>query len=305
VLVLILCLGTLAAAAKGKGYELSIDTVNNVGDVFQVEAEMSMDTIGVRRDVERDRALNYFHKTSEADIKGRMTILALAQNGDASKVKVRVDMFRVFFMGKIILDAKAGDELVLERLDKPNEKGLDYVALLNGRELIEEQTGLTALALDLARPKDKYTADQIFNMAGKKQPGDSWAINTELFMQAAADEEDKMVKGQAPKASMTFSNIIGDRRELYALLKGEITADGWIPKAPGTGVISNEVSEVVTIQAPLEAKVRKLYVQTERTAKTVSGTYMKTDGRSWTLRQNTTLIMRKKFRIEPVPAPHN
>ena len=280
------------APKESPGYVLVLEYPESVGDAYRIEAKVNIDLDEHGWAKEKDLGKRQAHASTE--VTGTMTILALSKNQRAAKARIHIDALKVTSEGKTVIAAKAGDELILERKD---EAGISqvYTATLNAQNLDSDQTRLVSMAFNLVSPSDRSSANRLYNLSGKKKPGESWPVNSQEFSDVLLGPDAKATLAQV-KGTVNFLKVLEDNKEQYGLIQIETTSTGFVKMVPGEDSTSKNVKTSCLLHVPLNGKRGTFFTETEQTAKTVSDKPMNADGTPWVLHLDSTTTFKQSLR---------
>jgi hypothetical protein len=165
--------GTLAADEEG--YSINIDRQEKVGNKNHVVycTTIKTDTIAMvdgKKCKESKEAV-------AVNIDGTLTVVALASNGQPSRVHIRVDRCEVTANNKPLLIAKKGDQLVATKQMGVWESNVR----LNDAEVDKTAAGLIGSILALHEPNKTQRDGGVYGLDVKRHIGERWNINSKAF----------------------------------------------------------------------------------------------------------------------------
>lgn len=300
-LALGLCLGMLPAlaepagtpapapAAEADGYELQFDFLSNLGDSYRLESKATFEMQEKR--FAKGMELASSSRKAVAELKGIQTVLALSQNHRASKVKVAVEAFSVVSDGAPILEAKAGDQLEIERMDAPRANGDNFLVTLNGQELSGPVAYMASLLVETVPPKERSSSNPSYQPAGKKKPGEAWPVNSRAFIENVIKPflgPDDLVKDDQVQGTVTFQKIVDDPTGRYARVQVDLACTDILPKSEKGKIVSSEGKSQGYGYIPLDKGTRHIIGGLETVRKNVLEEEMGTAANAWKLRRELT-----------------
>lgn len=282
-----------APAVVQDGYELRIGHPDQVGDVYRIEIKIEEQVDD--RYLDGVKILFRERSTTSAEIAGTMTVLAVNRDQQGCKAKIRVELFKVVSDGKTFVEAKPGDELLIE-CQKRAGGGYGYAATLNGQKLDPLAFSYLFRLVELNPPestKKKPSTEQMLGLSGRKNIGDSWPMNLEAFAEFLVGV--KMVRDQS-RGNTKFASIAEVHGERCAILQNEVEYAGeFLQRDPRVRNLPAKFNIQATIQVPLDGKSKSSSGQVKYLGETASDILSEEQSAPLTWRLNTTTTFTRTY----------
>lgn len=281
-------------AGAQDGYELRIEHPLQAGDVYRIE--IKIDEQVDDRYLDGEKVVSHERSTTMAEIAGTMTTLAVNRNQVGCKAKIQVEAFKVVSGGKTLIEAKPGDELLVECRNRRPGPAYGYSATLNGQELDPESVSFLFRLIELEPPEPlmkKPSTEQILDISGRKNVGDFWPMNIKAFAETFPGI--KMAHDQ-PRGTTRFASIAEVHGERCAILQHEVEYAGeFLQQDPRVKHLPSKFKIQATLQVPLDVKAKSYSGQVRYLGETVSDVQAEEQGAPRTWRLNTTTDLKRTY----------